>query len=159
MKEWNQKSKYHLTHSHSERPKQAWQFGNIFLIQAFFLQISEGKMLIRIQTTTLLQIFCEFLLYYQVIFKSMRVADDTFLRKSECKWVKESNKTIVWRNDNMQQYRWRVDDAGLSKCSSPGAQTTDPWALQFTDPCQSVVPSVANRWRHTVSYLRWSDTA
>ena len=34
-------------------------------------------MLIRSQTTTLLQIFYELLLYSQVIFKSMRVADDT----------------------------------------------------------------------------------
>ena len=35
-------------------------------------------MLIGSQTTTLLQIFCEPSLYSQVIFKSMRVADDTF---------------------------------------------------------------------------------
>ena len=35
-------------------------------------------MLIRSQATTLLQIFCELLLYSQVIFKIMRVADDAF---------------------------------------------------------------------------------
>ena len=34
-------------------------------------------MLIRSQTTTLLQILCEILLYSQVIFESMKVADDT----------------------------------------------------------------------------------
>ena len=45
-------------------------------------------MLIRSQGTTLLQIFCELKLYSQVIFKSMRVADDTFKRNSECEWVK-----------------------------------------------------------------------
>ena len=42
-------------------------------------------MLIRCQITTLLQIFCELLLYSQVIFRSMRVADDTFRRNFECK--------------------------------------------------------------------------
>ena len=38
----------------------------------------EGEMLIRSETTTLLQIFCEFSLYSQVVFKSMRVADNSF---------------------------------------------------------------------------------
>ena len=47
-------------------------------------------MLIRSHATTLLQIFCELLLYSQVNFKSMRVADDTFLWNSECEWVKAS---------------------------------------------------------------------
>ena len=46
-------------------------------------------MFIRILPTTLLQIFCENLLYFQVIFKSMRIADDTFLGNSECEWVKD----------------------------------------------------------------------
>ena len=45
-------------------------------------------MLNRCHTTTLLQIFSEFKLYAYVIFKSMRVADDTFQRNSECEWVK-----------------------------------------------------------------------
>ena len=44
-------------------------------------------MFIRILPTTLLQIFCENLLYFQVIFKSMKIADDTFLGNSECEWV------------------------------------------------------------------------
>ena len=44
-------------------------------------------MIIRILPTTLLQIFCENLLYFQVIFKSMKIADDTFLGNSECEWV------------------------------------------------------------------------
>ena len=46
-------------------------------------------MLIRSQTTTLLQFFCELFLYSQVIFKSMKVADDTSKMDSECEWVKE----------------------------------------------------------------------
>ena len=45
-------------------------------------------MLIGSQITTLLQIFCEFLLYSQVIFKSKKVADDTSKSNSECEWVK-----------------------------------------------------------------------
>ena len=44
-------------------------------------------MFIRILPTTLLQIFCENLLYFQVIFKSVKIADDTFLGNSECEWV------------------------------------------------------------------------
>ena len=45
-------------------------------------------MFIRILPTTLLQIFCGNLLYFQIIFKSMKIADDTFLGNSECEWVK-----------------------------------------------------------------------
>ena len=45
-------------------------------------------MFIISQTTTLLQIFYELMLYSLVIFRSMRVADDTFQRNSECEWVK-----------------------------------------------------------------------
>ena len=44
-------------------------------------------MLIRIQTTNLLQIFCELSLYSQVIFKSMKVADDISRGTLECEWV------------------------------------------------------------------------
>ena len=48
----------------------------------FSSKIFEGEMFIRILPTTLIQIFCENLLYFQVIFKSMKIADDTFLGKS-----------------------------------------------------------------------------
>ena len=44
-------------------------------------------MFIRSHTSTLNQIFCELLLNTQVIFKSMRVADDTFWWNSDCEWV------------------------------------------------------------------------
>ena len=55
----------------------------------FLSKIFEGEMFIRILPTTLLQIFCENLLYFLVIFKSMKIADDTFLGNSECEWVTE----------------------------------------------------------------------
>ena len=45
-------------------------------------------MFIRILPTTLFQIFFENLLYFQVIFKNVKIADDTFLGNSECEWVK-----------------------------------------------------------------------
>ena len=48
-------------------------------------------MLNRSQTTTLLQNFCELSLPAQVIFESMRVADNTFKVNSECEWVKTSH--------------------------------------------------------------------
>ena len=62
-------------------------FVDIFLTKAFLSKRFEGEMFIRILPTTLLQIFCENLLYFQVIFKSMKIADDTFLGKSDCEWV------------------------------------------------------------------------
>ena len=65
-----------LTHLHSERPKEAGRFWEYFTQKSIFLKTFEGEMLIRSQTTTLLQIFCEMLLYSQVIFKSMKLADD-----------------------------------------------------------------------------------
>ena len=52
-------------------------FGNISLTKAFFSKTFEGEMLIRSQTTTHIQILGALLLYFQVIFISMRVADDT----------------------------------------------------------------------------------
>ena len=67
-----------LTHLHSERPKEAWPFWQYFTYKSIFLKTFEGEMLIRSQTTTFLQIFCELSLYSKVIIKSMRVADDTF---------------------------------------------------------------------------------
>ena len=45
-------------------------------------------MFIISQITTLVEIFCEFLLNSEVINKSIRVADDAFERNSECNWVK-----------------------------------------------------------------------
>ena len=55
-------------------------------------------MLERSQTTTLLQLFCELLLYSKVISKSMKVADDTFQRISGCEWVKFETKTFMEKN-------------------------------------------------------------
>ena len=78
-----------LTQSHSERPKEAWQIWKYFTSKSIFLITFEGGMLIRSQTTTLLQIFYEILLCSQVKFISMKVADDTFQRNSECLWVND----------------------------------------------------------------------
>ena len=49
-------------------------------------------MLIRRKATTLLQIFCELLLYTQVIFKSMRVADDNSNETLSVNGLKESGE-------------------------------------------------------------------
>ena len=78
-----------LTHWHSERPKQAWLFCWYFPHKSVLSKIFEGEMFIRILPTTLLQIFCENLLNFQGFFKSMKIADDTFLGNSECEWVKD----------------------------------------------------------------------
>ena len=79
----------YLTQSGQNRPD---YFVDIFLTKAFLSKIFEGEMFIRILPTTLLQIFCENLLYFQVIFKGMKIADDTFLGNSECEWVKQYAK-------------------------------------------------------------------
>ena len=53
----------------------------IFYLQKHFLKkTSKGEILIRSQTTTLLQIFGELVLHFQVIFKSMNIADATCLK-------------------------------------------------------------------------------
>ena len=52
-------------------------------------------MLIRSHTTTLLQIFGKLLLYSQVIFKSMKVADDASKSNSECEWVKAISSDLL----------------------------------------------------------------
>ena len=44
-------------------------------------------MLIESHTSSLVQIFGSILLYSLVIFKNMKVADDTFKSNSECEWV------------------------------------------------------------------------
>ena len=46
------------------------------------------RMVIRNETTTILKVFCELSLYFEVIFQSMAKADDSFRRTSECEWEK-----------------------------------------------------------------------
>ena len=75
------------TQSGQNRPD---YFVHIFLTKACLSKLFEGEMFIRLLPTTLLQIFCENLLYFQVIFKSVKIADDTFLGNSECEWVKST---------------------------------------------------------------------
>ena len=74
------------TQSGQNRPD---YFVDISLTKAFLSKIFEGEMFIGILPTTLLQIFCENLFYFQVIFISMKIADDTFLGNSECEWVNQ----------------------------------------------------------------------
>ena len=64
-------------------------------------------MLIRSQGTTILQIFCDLLLYSQVIFRSIRVADDTFKRNSECEWVK-AHRTVYFQVHYRGYMGWSV---------------------------------------------------
>ena len=95
------------TQSGQNRPD---YFVDIFLTKAFLSKIFEGEMFIRILPTTLLQIFCENLLYNQVIFRSMKIADNTFLGNPECEWVKaEAWLVSSWRSSRgggALRYRW-----------------------------------------------------
>ena len=53
-----------------EAAKAAWLFWNYLSDNSNIQKIFEGEMLIKIQRTTLLQIFCEFVINRKVIFKS-----------------------------------------------------------------------------------------
>ena len=64
----------------------------IFPLQKHFLKTFEREMLIRRQTTNLHQIFCEISFRSQVIFKSMKVADNISRGTLECEWVKQTCK-------------------------------------------------------------------
>ena len=70
---------------------------NILPTEAFSEKTVDGEMLIRGKVSTLLQIFSELSLYTQIIFKSMRVADDTFQSTSECEWVLVKLVDINWK--------------------------------------------------------------
>ena len=69
-----------------------WKYLNY---KHIFLKTFEGGKIITSQTRTLLQIFCEFLLYLKDIFKSMRVADDTFYRNSKFEWVNMTHSFLL----------------------------------------------------------------
>ena len=68
-----------LTHSHLE-----WTILAInltIIVKASFEKIAEGEMLVRTQSTTLFQIFCKIILYFLVIFKSMKELDNIFSKE------------------------------------------------------------------------------
>ena len=65
----------------------------------------EGEVLIRTQSSTLLQIICELMLYLQVIFKSMKEADTIFQGNSECEWVKVTYSSSLFRYDYVSSPR------------------------------------------------------
>ena len=73
-----------LPRYHENRPD---TFEGISLVRAYFEKIFEGEMLIRTQSSTLLQIFRESMLFSLVIIKSMKVSDENFPGNSECEWV------------------------------------------------------------------------
>ena len=60
----------------------------------------DGEMLIIIRILTLIQIFCELILYFRVIFKRMRVADDAFPRNPEWERVKKREESRLVDNSN-----------------------------------------------------------
>ena len=51
-------------------------FWSCILKKSILSKVFDEDMLIRSKQTTPLQIFCKFMLYFGVIFKSMKVADD-----------------------------------------------------------------------------------
>ena len=100
-----------LTHLNQSGQNKCDNLGNILLTKAFFEKHIEGEMVIRSQITTLLQKFREVSLYSQVILKSMRVADVTLLRNSECERVKAKSILYTFYHDH--------------ECGSPDTQTAD----------------------------------
>ena len=72
------------------RPNRPDDFGTILLRKAFFGKHLKEKFLLEATQQLLSKIFCELLLNSQVIFKSMRVADNTFLKNSQCEWLTHS---------------------------------------------------------------------
>ena len=73
-----------LPRYHENRPD---TFEDIPLVRAPFETIFKGEMLIRTQSSTLLQIFRQFMLYSLAIIKSMKVSDENVPGNSECEWV------------------------------------------------------------------------
>ena len=79
---WITLTKYSQISTHVPGFNHFWGFLHHFVLACYFSnksilwKIFEAEMLLRSQTTTPLQIFCWLMLYSQVIFKSVRVADD-----------------------------------------------------------------------------------
>ena len=59
----------------------AWQFWWNLISQSKIVKRIEGEMFIRVLPSTLLQIFCKIILYYEVIVKSIIDPDDNFFWK------------------------------------------------------------------------------
>ena len=66
-------------------PKAAWQFWRDLSPLSIIRKIFEGAMLIRTLPTSLLQIFCEAILNFQVIVKSVKDPCDNFKSNSHAK--------------------------------------------------------------------------
>ena len=78
---WHESLKPSHTLSNQNSP-QNFHFGDISLRKTSVWDYLKGKMLLRTQLKTLLQIFCKFLLYSYVIVKSIRDPDVNFNRYS-----------------------------------------------------------------------------
>ena len=81
-------------------------------------------MLIRSQGTTLLQIFCDLLLYSQVIFKGMRVADDTLERNSKCEWVNSFSCGVFERSSTISIIFEIIFEMGCFLLNNNNSQST-----------------------------------
>ena len=89
-------------------PKLFDYFGDISLTKAIFRKIIEGEMLIKVRHTTLFQIFYEFMINSEVIFKSMEGPDGC------CPGDVISAAKTVWlfwwylsNKSNIQKNNWR----------------------------------------------------
>ena len=71
-----------LTHTCLERLKKAELFTKYLFDRSIFYKKYEREMFSITDLTSLLQIFCEILLYTKVIFKSVIDADDNFRKES-----------------------------------------------------------------------------
>ena len=101
------------------------------------------------QTTTLLQLFCELLLYSKVILKSMRVADDTIYMISECEWAKGS----IGAGGLMSCTYWHVRHI---ICGHADLKVIIQWKLGVNWTCfRMVIWSLLcqYKWRHHVQTL------
>ena len=69
----------HCNVHHSGQTHQKWQdyFAAILSNKSLYQKISEGEMLIRTISTTLLEIFWEFMFYFWDLKKENKAADDT----------------------------------------------------------------------------------
>ena len=72
---------FRLTHSHSGKPKQAWQFWKYSSNKNIFWKIYEGELLTRSKISTLLRIICKFSLYPLVFSKKCESSRRYFLEK------------------------------------------------------------------------------
>ena len=78
-----------LTHSHSEKPKEAWRFCKYFPYKGiFFENVWRRNIYLKKNNKSPSNILWNFA-SFPVIFKSMKVADNISRGTLECEWVKQ----------------------------------------------------------------------